>query len=131
MGVRVEASSKCSLSPYQHRHYAATEHDHGDVGGGELASGGEGEVEQSPLRFLVSSAGSPPWGGSSALKPLKKAGLAHGVGPGINFWSGKLLGVRKNAAVAVVGGGRADFGAIFVAYVFLCNLAKTRQLGRP
>ena len=52
MGVRVEASSKCSLSPYQHRHYAATEHDHGDVGGGELASGGEGEEPIEVPRFL-------------------------------------------------------------------------------
>ena len=45
MGVRVESSSKCSLSPYHHHHYAAYENDHGDVGGGEYGSGYQGDVD--------------------------------------------------------------------------------------
>ena len=39
MGAR-RISLKLLTSPY-HRHYAATENDHGDVGGGEYGSGGD------------------------------------------------------------------------------------------
>ena len=53
-----------------------------------------------------------------------------GLGQGLIFGVESCCGVLANVAIAVVGGGRADFGAIFVAFVFLSNLAKTRQLGR-
>ena len=43
--MRVDTSSKCSLSSTIHHHYAATDNDHGDVGGGEYGSEGEGEAE--------------------------------------------------------------------------------------
>ena len=45
MGVRVESSSKCLTFLHQHRHYAATENDHGDVGGGEYGLRGGIGVE--------------------------------------------------------------------------------------
>ena len=48
-----------------------------------------------------------------------------GLGQGLIFGVESCCG-----AVAVVGGGRAEFVAIFDAFVFLSNLAKTRQLGR-
>ena len=60
----------------------------------------------------------------------KRLAWPMGLGQGLIFGVESCCGVRKNAAVAVVGGGRADFGAIFDAFVFLSNLAKTRQLGR-
>ena len=53
-----------------------------------------------------------------ALKPLKKAGLAHGVGPGINFQSLKLLWRSFERRCRRRGGG-ADFGAIFLRLYFL------------
>ena len=53
-----------------------------------------------------------------------------GLGQGLIFGVESCCGVLSNVAVAVVGGGRADFVAIFDAFVFLSNLDKTRQLGR-
>ena len=65
----------------------------------------------------------------SPCRPLKKAGLAHGVGPGIIFGVESCCGVQKNAAVAVVGGGRADFGAIFDAFVFFEQFGQDSAVG--
>ena len=45
MDVRVDTSSKCSLSPTIHHPYAATENDHGDVRGGEYGLRGGIGVE--------------------------------------------------------------------------------------
>ena len=53
-----------------------------------------------------------------------------GLGQGLIFGVESCCGVLANVAIAVVGGGRADLGAIFDAFVFSSKLAKTRQLGR-